>query len=134
MLREFGAEPQPNKRIVKSGKIVRAAGVSAGIDLGLFIVGEVCGQERAEVVQLLIEYDLQPPFKSCHPSKASKAVLEKSRYEMLKRAKNPRHAISAPLIMWRNVLERVRAKASGPSVSADISLHGRGESWKDASF
>jgi len=100
---------------VKSGKIVTAAGVSAGIDLGLFIVGELCGQERAEVIQLLIEYDPQPPFGSGHPSKASKAVLDITRAEMLERAKNPRNAISVPLIMWRNVLERVRAKASGAS-------------------
>ena len=115
MLPSFGVEPQPNKRIVKSGKIVTAAGVSAGIDLGLFIVGELCGQERAEVIQLLIEYDPQPPFGSGHPSKASKTVFDIARVEMLERAKNPRNAISAPLILWRKVLERVRTKVSGGS-------------------
>jgi transcriptional regulator GlxA family with amidase domain len=115
MLSSFGAEPQPNKRIVKSGKIVTAAGVSAGIDLGLFIVGELCGQERAEVIQLLIEYDPQPPFGSGHPSKASKTVFDIARVEMLERAKNPRNAISAPLILWRKALEKVRARVSAGS-------------------
>jgi len=38
MLSGFGAEPQPNKRIVKFGKIVTAAGVSAGIDLGVLLL------------------------------------------------------------------------------------------------
>lgn len=86
MLPAFGAEPERDKRIVQSGKIITAAGVSAGIDLALFVVGEVCGRERAEIVQLLIEYDPQPPFDSGHPSKASPAVLEAAREEMLARA------------------------------------------------
>jgi len=108
----FGAKPQRDKRIVQSGKIITAAGVSAGIDLALFVVGEICGRERAEIIQLLIEYDPQPPFQSGHPSKASKAVFEAARTEMLGRAKNPRDALSVPIILWRNVIEKVRSKFS----------------------
>jgi transcriptional regulator GlxA family with amidase domain len=89
MLPKFGAEPQRDKRIVQSGKIVTAAGVSAGIDLALFVVGELCGRQRAEIIQLMLEYDPQPPFQSGHPSKASKEVFEATRTEMLDRAKNP---------------------------------------------
>jgi transcriptional regulator GlxA family with amidase domain len=89
MLLKFGAEPQRDKRIVQSGKIVTAAGVSAGIDLALFVVGELCGRQRAEIIQLMLEYDPQPPFQSGHPSKASKKVFEATRTEMLDRAKNP---------------------------------------------
>jgi transcriptional regulator GlxA family with amidase domain len=110
MLRQFGAEPQREKRIVQSGKIITAAGVSAGIDLGLFVVGELCGRQRAEIIQLLIEYDPQPPFQSGHPSKASKDVFEATRAEMLARAKNPRNVLSVPVILWRNVLDRVRSR------------------------
>ena len=106
----FGAKPQRDRRIVQSGKIVTAAGVSAGIDLALFVLGEVCGRERAEIAQLLIEYDPQPPFQAGHPSKASKAVFEAARAEMLARSRNPRNAISVPVILWRNALNRVRAK------------------------
>jgi transcriptional regulator GlxA family with amidase domain len=59
-LRVIGARPQPNQRVVKSGKIITAAGVSAGIDLALWLAGEVVGRERAEAIQLVIEYDPQP--------------------------------------------------------------------------
>lgn len=110
MLPKFGAEPQRDKRIVQSGKIITAAGVSAGIDLALFVVGEVCGRERAEIAQLLIEYDPQPPFQSGHPGKATKAVFEAARTEMLARSKNRRNAISIPVILWRNAISRVRNK------------------------
>lgn len=88
-LAAFGTNVQRNERIVQSGKIVTAAGVSAGLDLGLWLVGEMCGSERAETVQLVIEYDPQPPFNAGHPSKASKQVLELAQAEMLKQSKNP---------------------------------------------
>jgi transcriptional regulator GlxA family with amidase domain len=114
VLSQFGAKPQREKRIVQSGKIVTAAGVSAGIDLALFVVGELCGRQRAEMVQLLLEYDPQPPFQSGHPSKASRAVFEATRAEMLERARNPRNALSVPVILWRNVLNRVRGKLGFP--------------------
>lgn len=89
MLASFGATAQRDQRIVRSGKIITAAGVSAGIDLGLWLVGEICGRERAEVVQLLIEYDPQPPFTAGHPSKASKHVFETAKLEMFSRSQKP---------------------------------------------
>jgi transcriptional regulator GlxA family with amidase domain len=54
--------------------IVTAAGVSAGIDLALWLVSEIVGRERAEAIQLTIEYDPRPPFDAGHMRKASKAV------------------------------------------------------------
>jgi transcriptional regulator GlxA family with amidase domain len=54
-LRIMGARPEPNQRVVRSGKIITAAGVSAGIDLALWLAGEVAGHERAEAIQLVIE-------------------------------------------------------------------------------
>jgi transcriptional regulator GlxA family with amidase domain len=113
-LLQCGAEPQREKRVVQSGKIITAAGVSAGIDLALFVVGELCGRERAEIIQLLLEYDPQPPFQAGHPSKASRAVFEATRTEMLERAKNPRNALSIPVILWRNALNKVRRKTGSP--------------------
>jgi transcriptional regulator GlxA family with amidase domain len=106
----FGATAKRDQRIVRSGKIITAAGVSAGIDLGLYVVGELFGKERAERVQLLIEYDPQPPFDSGHPSKASKAVFAAAKEEMLARSKNPRNAISVPLVLWRAAIDRIRRK------------------------
>ena len=57
VLRIMSAKPQHGERIVQSGKIVTAAGVSAGIDLGLWLAGEIVGRECAEAIQLTIEYD-----------------------------------------------------------------------------
>jgi hypothetical protein len=48
--------------------------VSAGIDLALWLVSEIVGRERAEAIQLTIEYDPRPPFDAGHMRKASKAV------------------------------------------------------------
>jgi transcriptional regulator GlxA family with amidase domain len=51
VLKSMGSKSQPNQRIVRSGKIVTAAGVSAGIDLSLWLVAEIAGRERAEAIQ-----------------------------------------------------------------------------------
>ena len=50
------------------------AGVSAGIDLGLWLAGQIGGEGTAKAIQLGIEYDPQPPFDSGHMSKASVAT------------------------------------------------------------
>lgn len=58
------------ERWVRNGKIVTAAGVSAGIDMALMLVREIAGDETAMAIQLGIEYDPQPPFDCGAPSKA----------------------------------------------------------------
>ncbi len=109
-LSAFGAYPQPNERIVQSGKVITAAGVSAGIDLALSIVQELYGKERAEIIQLLIEYDPTPPIDSGHPTKASKNVYNLAKLQMINEAKNRRNMLSIPLILWRHTIKRVRKK------------------------
>ena len=74
-LASYGARPT-EQRVVRQGKIFTAAGVSAGIDLGLTLVGELFGPEMAQAVQLGIEYDPQPPFDSGSPTKADPEILE----------------------------------------------------------
>jgi transcriptional regulator GlxA family with amidase domain len=61
LLARFGATPV-RRRWVEDGHIVTAAGVSAGIDLALHLVGRLAGSEVARMVQLFIEYDPEPPF------------------------------------------------------------------------
>jgi transcriptional regulator GlxA family with amidase domain len=48
--------------VVIDGKYVTAAGVSAGIDMGLTLAGRIAGDEVAQLVQLGIEYDPEPPY------------------------------------------------------------------------
>jgi transcriptional regulator GlxA family with amidase domain len=74
-LRELGADAIGG-RIVEDGKMLTAAGVSAGIDMALHLVAREAGPEVAQAVQLGIEYDPQPPFDAGSPSKAPVAIVE----------------------------------------------------------
>jgi transcriptional regulator GlxA family with amidase domain len=109
-LKRFGAIAMPDSRLVRSGKIWTAAGVSSGLDLALALVGEIAGRERAEVAQLMIEYDPQPPFHAGHPSKASERVRELAAAELARLARNPQDIISIPKILWRRAIDRSRGK------------------------
>ena len=73
-LKELGAIPTA-ERVVERGKVITAAGVSAGIDMGLTLVGKLFGDEVAQAVQLAIEYDPQPPYDSGSPAKASPETI-----------------------------------------------------------
>lgn len=109
-LERFGAEPRREERIVEAGKIMTAAGVSAGIDLALTVVQNLYGKDRAETIQLQIEYDPNPPVDSGHPNKASQGVYRAAKAELLAEAKNPKNIVSVPVILWRAALDRVRRK------------------------
>jgi transcriptional regulator GlxA family with amidase domain len=112
ILKQFGAKPEPNKRIVRAGKIITAAGVSAGIDLALYLVAELLSPEQAQIAQLLIEYDPQPPFDSGHMSKADPAIARQAKLEMARvAALNPRNLVSLPTVVlrqWLDILKRSR--------------------------
>jgi transcriptional regulator GlxA family with amidase domain len=77
-LRRFGAEPT-EERVVFDGKYVTGAGVSAGIDMGLTLLGRIAGDEHAQAVQLLTEYDPQPPYDAGSPRKAPAHLVEEFR-------------------------------------------------------
>jgi transcriptional regulator GlxA family with amidase domain len=81
LLAELGAKPVPD-RVVEHGKVITAAGVSAGIDMGLLLVQKIYGDEAAQAVQLGIEYDPQPPFDSGAPEKADPQIVEAVRHAM----------------------------------------------------
>lgn len=115
-LAAFGAKSRPHERIVRSGKIVTAAGVSAGIDLGLWLAGEIAGEERAQLIQLAIEYDPHPPFDTGHPDKASADLLRKARLEMTKIAAGPRLPVDIVTSLWRLALNRARDRKTRAAV------------------
>jgi transcriptional regulator GlxA family with amidase domain len=75
LLAELGAEAVTD-RVVHHGKIVTAAGVSSGIDMALWLVQQINGDEVAKAVQLGIEYDPQPPFDCGSPDKAPQPIVE----------------------------------------------------------
>jgi transcriptional regulator GlxA family with amidase domain len=73
-LGRLGAEPV-SERVVYDGKLVTAAGVSAGIDMALSLAAKIAGRQVAEAIQLGIEYDPQPPFDAGSPEKAPQEVV-----------------------------------------------------------
>ncbi len=70
----FGAIPT-DERVVAEGKVVTSAGVSSGIDMGLWLAGQIAGEDFAKALQLMIEYDPQPPFDSGSTAKAGPELV-----------------------------------------------------------
>jgi transcriptional regulator GlxA family with amidase domain len=77
-LGRLGADPVA-ERVVFDGKLVTAAGVSAGIDMALALAAKISGEEVAQAIQLGIEYDPQPPFDAGSPDKAPPAIVAAAR-------------------------------------------------------
>ena len=74
-LADYGAEPVA-ERVVEDGKLITAAGVSAGIDMALTLAARIAGDEVAKAIQLGIEYDPAPPFDAGSPEKAAPELVE----------------------------------------------------------
>ncbi|WP_051325698.1 DJ-1/PfpI family protein [Glycomyces tenuis] len=87
----FGAVPVDD-RVVVDGKVVTAAGVSAGIDMALALLARASDATTAKTVQLALEYDPRPPFDAGSPQ-------------------------SAPVSLWRPALDLI-----GPSMADHATL------------
>ncbi len=61
LLAELGADVDPDARYVDHGDVITAAGVSAGIDMALYLVARLHSRERAAEVRRYIQYDPEPP-------------------------------------------------------------------------
>lgn len=61
-LRKRGATVLDGPRYVRDGNLVTAAGVSAGIDMALWLVGQMHSPDLARQVQRRIQYDPAPPY------------------------------------------------------------------------
>ncbi len=74
-LRSYGATPV-SQRVVERGKVITAAGVSAGIDMALTLTERLASRKVAMAIQLVTEYDPQPPFDAGSLAKAPAEVVE----------------------------------------------------------
>ena len=81
MLKDFGATPVA-ERVVRDRNRISGGGVTAGIDFGLTVAAELAGEEVAKSIQLVLEYDPQPPFDSGSPEKAGSERVKRI-YERL---------------------------------------------------
>jgi len=86
LLSDYGAVPS-SERYIQEGKIITAQGVSAGIDMALYLVGQLVGVEKAKAYQLFIEYDPDPPFASGTLSKADEDTIRLAKIMLQKEAK-----------------------------------------------
>jgi putative intracellular protease/amidase len=109
-LKALGVKAVGDERIVREGDIVTCAGVSAGIDLGLWLAGQIGGDGRAKVIQLSMEYDPQPPYDSGHMSKASATTKAAATALMSKDLVKPTQLKAMSGLLWDHAIEVARAR------------------------
>jgi len=109
-LKAFGAIPVGDERIVHQDNIVTSAGVSAGIDLALWVAGQMAGESRAKAIQLAIEYDPHPPFDSGHMSKASATTKAAATALLSRESAKPANLKATTLLAWDQALAAVRSR------------------------
>lgn len=85
LLEKYGAKPT-HQRVVEVGKIITAAGVSSGIDMALRLAERLTDATTAKALQLMIEYDPQPPHDAGALHKVDGSVI--ARVQELARDKN----------------------------------------------
>jgi transcriptional regulator GlxA family with amidase domain len=95
---------------VRQDNVVTSAGVSAGLDLALWLAGQIGGEGRAKAIQLAIEYDPQPPFDSGHMSKASAATKAAATALLSKDSAKPANLKATTLLAWEQALAAVRSR------------------------
>jgi transcriptional regulator GlxA family with amidase domain len=61
-LEQRGVTVVRGERYVRDGNVVTAAGVSAGIDMALWLLGQLRGEAAARETQRYMEYAPEPPF------------------------------------------------------------------------
>ncbi|AAS03968.1 DJ-1/PfpI family protein [Mycobacterium avium] len=109
-LKAFGVTAVPDERIVHEDGIVTSAGVSAGLDLALWLAAQIGGDGRAKAIQLALEYDPQPPFDSGHLSKASASTKAAATALLSRDSLSPTYLKATALLAWDQALDRVRSR------------------------
>jgi putative intracellular protease/amidase len=114
-LKVMGVNAVGDERIVAAdgaakNKIVTCAGVSAGIDLGLWLAAKIGGEGRAKVIQLSMEYDPQPPFDSGHMSKASASTKAAATALMSKDLVKPAQLKAMSGLVWEHAIKAARSR------------------------
>ena len=69
LLREVApnTEVRENARVVDNGKIILSAGISAGIDMSLFVVAKLLGKQEAIATAKHMEYDWREDSSTLEP-------------------------------------------------------------------
>ncbi len=67
------------ERVVFDRNRITGGGITAGIDFALRVVSEIRGKQIAEEIQLMLEYNPEPPFQSGHPSTSPPELVQQIR-------------------------------------------------------
>jgi transcriptional regulator GlxA family with amidase domain len=115
VVRAYGVEVVDD-RVVWQGNHVSCAGVSAGIDMALSLTERVHGRELAEALQLVIEYDPQPPFDTGSLDKAGPATERRAMEVLITAAGLTRMKVAAKMgrAIMRARIARARRALGGP--------------------
>lgn len=75
ILTTYGATVSTERVEIDRNRIT-GGGVTAGIDFALTIVGLLCDENTAQFIELMLEYNPQPPFKTGSPELASERLIQ----------------------------------------------------------
>jgi cyclohexyl-isocyanide hydratase len=75
----FGATPVPSRIVVDRNRIT-GGGVTAGIDLALYVASLITDEPTARAIQLSLEYNPEPPFNSGSPESAELELVSAVRH------------------------------------------------------
>jgi putative intracellular protease/amidase len=86
LLSDYGAVPI-RERVVEHGKYITAAGVSAGMDMALYLSDKIVGEAETKAIQLIIEYDPKPLFNEGNVLNASDDTIRIAEQKLAKEVK-----------------------------------------------
>lgn len=84
LLADYGAIYTP-ERVVEDRDRITGGGVSAGIDFALLLAARLASEDIAKAIQLGIEYNPAPPFRSGHPDVAAPELVARVRERLVSR-------------------------------------------------
>jgi transcriptional regulator GlxA family with amidase domain len=126
LLSQFGAIPT-RERIVEEGKFITAAGVSAGIDMAIYLVNSLKGDTVAKAAQLAIEYDPHPMFQSGNYLTADENVIKLAEENMERAAKRE-------LSLWEMIKNaKTLMNLKKQSMTRSATKNSAGHAFKDHS-
>ena len=65
-----------DERVVVDRNRITGGGITAGVDFALTVIAEILGAGSAQAIQLLVEYNPDPPFAAGTPASAPKEIVE----------------------------------------------------------
>jgi cyclohexyl-isocyanide hydratase len=99
VLKTLGATPVAERVVIDRNRLT-GGGVTAGIDFGLVLASRLASEPIAQGIQLGLEYDPAPPFKSGSPETAPSQVTERSRKRLGPFLEAAQQAAKAAAAKW----------------------------------